>query len=107
MLKIDPTSLSFGELRDLLSALEIAEREAGRFSPAIRETIIDPFLTAAKQRGIDVAEFPRLTDRQPVADARQVPSGTPSREATKQAEKGAHPFSARSRRGGGPTQNAR
>ena len=104
---IDPRSLSFGELRESLSALEIAEREVGRLSPAIRETVVGPFVAAAKKVGIDVAEFPRLTNRQPVADPRQVPSRTPSGHATKPSEKGAHPFSARSRRDGGPKQNAR
>jgi hypothetical protein len=98
---IDPKSLSFGELRQVLSELEAAERNVGRFSPVFRETVVDPFVAAAKEVGIDVAEFPRLIGRRPVADARQVPSRNRTREATeRKLEKGAHPFSARSRRDG-------
>jgi hypothetical protein len=65
---IDPKSLSFGEVRQVLSELEAAKRELGGFSAVLSEEVVDPFVTAAKEMGIDVAEFPRLIGRQPVAD---------------------------------------
>jgi hypothetical protein len=99
---IDPTSLSFGELRQVLSELEAAEREVGRFSPVFRETVVDPFVAAAKEVGIDVEEFPRLIGRTPVGNPPQVLSRNGLTEDTKRA----HPFSARSRRAAEPKQNA-
>ena len=92
MTTIDPTSLSFGQLREVLSALETAERDVGRFSPAVRETIVDRFLSAAIDRGIDVAEFPRLTGRQPVAEIRDTRSTIPPTETSKGKMGGGHPF---------------
>lgn len=91
---IDPTSLSFGELRQVLSELEAAEREERRFSPVFRETVVDPLVAAARDAGIEVAEFPRLIGRTPVSDA-----PLPSQNARTSASKdGAHPFSGRARR---------
>ena len=89
---IDPTSLSFGELREVLSDMEAAARKVGGLSPAFRKTIADPFVAAAKERGIDVAEFPRLTGRQPIADIRDMHSTVPSTELSKRKRAGGHPF---------------
>ena len=75
----------------MLSELEAAKRELGGFSTVLTETVVDPFVTAAKEVGIDVAEFPRLTGRQPVAEIRDVGSTTPPYEPSKGKMGGGHP----------------
>jgi Fe-S-cluster formation regulator IscX/YfhJ len=95
--KIDPKSLNFAEVRKLLSELESAEREARRFSSLFRELIVKPLVDAAKSKGVDVAEFPRLTGRPPVVEARHKPSKIPPRQASN-LKTGTHPFLPRARR---------
>jgi len=104
MATIHLTSMSFGELREVLSALETAEREAGRFSPVVRETLVDPFVAAAKDKGVDVAEFPRLIGRTPIANPPRLASATPPNEPSN-GKTGTHPFSARSGRNRKPKAN--
>jgi len=74
--RIDPKSLSFAEVRKVLSELESAEREA-RFSTLFRELIVEPLLAAARNKGVDVAEFPSLMGRPAVADAQHVSEAGP------------------------------
>src|SRR5215207_759523 len=87
--RIDPKSLSFAEVRKVLSELESAEREA-RFSTLFRELIVEPLLAAARNKGVDVAEFPSLMGRPAVADAQHVLRTPPSEPSKVKVERGGH-----------------